>query len=146
MKKYQTKYLKQRVLESVFFPILISIFFALILKAGIYTNYKVLSVVSFVIVFIYNLIIFNRHICAVRHRKYFYPTNYATLGVTFAITFLASLIKGDFFIIFFMPYTLLDAFGFSRMLSVVCIHLLLALIIFVMPHIARQFRKRDMFF
>ncbi len=145
-KKWEIKYLKQRVLESVFFPIIVSIFFALVLKAPIYSNYRILAFISFIIFFVYNIVTLERHNRVVRHRKYFYPTNFAVQGINCVVSLLASLIKGDLHLVLFMPYSVLVPFGFSKTISTLVVNLFVFLLIVVIAFIMRQLRKKERLF
>lgn len=140
------KYLGRRLFEGLAFPILISLFLAIIIVSGIYANSYHLAVVAFLITFVYNIYELPKHLFAVRRRKVFYKTNFTVQAIILAITVIFAIFKlGNIFTYFFMQYTVFQMLGVPRVLSAVLVNLIYALIILLTPKFAMKKRtKLDM--
>lgn len=137
------KYLGRRLFEGMLFPILMSLFFALVLIAGIYANESNLAVVAFLLTLAYSIYELPKHLFAVRNRKKFYITNFTVQAIILAITVILAIFKlGNIYTYFFMQYTAFQMFGLPRVLSAVLVNLIFALIILLTPKFAMKRRTK----
>ena len=131
------KTLDRRLLEGIVFPILISLFFALILKAPFYSNHLVVSAVSLVVTIVYNYIMQSGHLFSLKHRKPFYQVNFVVMAISAFITIaFAAMNIGEIFEFLFLPYTVCEPLGLARVWSTVIVNVIFALQLLVAPKFA----------